>query len=262
MKSEVPMKKSMDQVLQETFFQNRENEFSHSTYDEEMLQYTYLKNGDYRAVPEGRKMFENAAEGILSKDVLRNWKYMFVASTTLCCRFAMDGGLDSETSYNISDLYIQRADTAMTKEEIFQIHDEMVKDYLKKIKALHNKNVYSRPVLRAIDYIDGHLQRKIVLDDISENADVTPTYLSALFAKEMGITISHYIRKRRIEAASAILKYYDYSITEIAEYFNFSSVSHFIKVFREQTGTTPSQYRADEFRKWKNESVNNLNKTK
>lgn len=244
------MKKSMDQALQETFFNNRENDFSHSTYDQEMLQYTYLKNGDKRAVQECRKMFENAAEGILSDDLLRNWKYMFVASTTLCCRYAMDGGLDSETSYNLSDLYIQRADKAKSKEEIFEIHKEMVRYYLKRIVACRQETTYSRPVYRTFDYVDRHLHSEIRLSDIAEEADVTPNYLSALFARETGMTISKYIRKRRIEASMALLKYYDYSITEIAEYLNFSSASHFIRTFKEENGVTPAVYKEQEFRRW------------
>ena len=245
------MKTSIDQALQKTFFTNRENDIHHSTYDEEMLQYTLLKNGDRRAIKECRKMFRGALEGILSKDPLRNWKYMFVASTTLCCRFAMDGGVDSETAYNISDLYIQRADTASSKEEIFKIHDEMVKAYLERTSSLQNENAFSRPVIRTIDYVDRHLHSTIRLNDIAEEADVTPNYLSALFAKEMKMTISRYIRKRRIEASESLLQYYDYSITEIAEYFDFSSVSHFIKVFKEETGMTPAVYKQTKFRRWK-----------
>ncbi len=245
------MKTSIDQALQKTFFTNRENDIHHSTYDEEMLQYTLLKNGDPRAEKECRKMFRNALEGILSKDLLRHWKYMFVASTTLCCRFSMDGGVDSETAYNISDLYIQRVDVASSKEEIFQIHDEMVKAYLERTSSLQNENAFSRPVLRTIDYVDRHLHSTIRLNDIAEEADVSPNYLSALFTKEMKMTISRYIRKRRIEASESLLQYYDYSITEIAEYFDFSSVSHFIKVFKEETGMTPAVYKQTKFRHWK-----------
>lgn len=238
----------MDQALQETFFQNRENEYYHSSYDEEMLQYTYLKNGDKRAIKACKIAFENATEGLLSDDLLRSWKYMFVASTTLCCRFAMEGGLDSETSYNLSDLYIKKADLARSREEIFEIHHKMVKDYLSRIMKLNQKQVLSRPVLRTLDYIERHLHSDIRLEDMAEYADVTPNYLSSLFMKEMNMTISAYIRRIRIEASKTLLQYYDYSITEIAEYLNFASVSYFIKVFREQTGMTPAQFRQNEFR--------------
>ncbi len=245
------MKSSIEQALQETFFQNKENDFRHTTHDTEMIQYAYLKNGDKRAITECRKMFQNAAEGQLSKENLRSWKYMFVSSATLCCRFAMDGGLASETSSHIFDRYIQRMDIATTKEEIFAIHDEMVEAYFERIVALNNANAYARPVLRAIDYVDRHLHCAIRLNDIAEEADVSPNYLSALFSKEMKMTISQYIRKRKIQAAESLLQYTDYKITEIAEYFDFSSVSHFIKVFKEETGTTPALYKQTMFRHWK-----------
>ena len=163
----------------------------------------------------------------------------------------MMGGLDSETSYTLSDLYIKRADTTQSKEELFRIHDDMVKDYVKRISMLHKQSVFSRPVLRTIDYVDRHLHGTIRLEDIAEYASISPNYLSSLFAKEMNMTISRYIRRRRVEASKSLLQYYDYTITEIAEYLDFSSVSHFIKVFKEETGFTPAKYKEQSFRTWK-----------
>lgn len=48
---------------------------------------------------------------MVSHDSLRNMKYLFVASITLATRFAITGGMDEETAYNASDLYIQKMDT-------------------------------------------------------------------------------------------------------------------------------------------------------
>ena len=125
----------------------------------------------------------------------------------------------------------------------------MVKAYLERTSSLQNENAFSRPVLRTIDYIDRYLHCTIRLNDIAEEADVSPNYLSALFSKEMKMTVSRYIRKRRIEAAEALLQYYDYSNTEITEYSDFSSFSHFIKVFKEETGMTPAVYKQAKFRR-------------
>jgi Transcriptional regulator containing an amidase domain and an AraC-type DNA-binding HTH domain len=72
-----------------------------------------------------------------------------------------------------------------------------------------------------------------------------------LFKKEKGITISDYIRNTKIEASKVLLQYYDLSVTEIAEYLAFSSPSHFIKIFKNNTGFTPEIYRKNNFRKWK-----------
>lgn len=243
----------MDEALSETFFKNREQHFSHFTYDEEMLQYEEMKNGDPDAIRLGRQMFdEGHPEKILSSDPLTAWKYNMVASTTLCCRFAMDSGMDTETSCNISDLSIQKLDQCETIEDVCRVHDEMFRDYTERMAKIARKDNYSRAVLRAMDYVDQHLHDHITLKETANYTGVTPAYLSSLFARQTGITLSEYIRKRRIEAAGILLQYYDYSVAEISEYLAFSSPSHFIRVFRKETGMTPGMYRKREFRHhWK-----------
>ena len=92
----------------------------------------------------------------------------------------------------------------------------------------------------------------ITLKETANYTGVSPTYLSAVFAKETGVTLSAYVRKRKIEAAKVLLQYYDYSVAEISEYLAFSSPSHFIRVFHNETGETPTVYRNREFRHhWK-----------
>ena len=245
-------KTNIEQALQETFFKNRENNFTHSTYDEEMLQYESMKRGEEDALRLGKEAFESASPALLSKDLLRGWKYMFVASTTLCCRYCMDGGMDSETSYNISDLYIQKADECNTVQEIFDLHEALFRDYTYRMREIHRGSGYSVAVLRCIDYIDAHLHEKITLTDLARYTGVTETYLSALFKKEYGLTVTDYIRKTKIEAAKKLLQFYDdLTAAEIGEYLAFSSASHFSKIFHEETCMTPKEYRMKYFRRWK-----------
>jgi len=250
------MKTNIEKALQETFFLNREKNFSHTTYDVEMLQYETLKRGEDEAIPLGKQAFESAEPHLLSKDKLRGWKYMFVASTTIICRYAMDGGMDSEMSYNLSDLFIQRADLCNSVQEIFDLHDEMVRTYTAKMKDICRNDRFSVNVLHVMDYVTNHLHDRITLEELAEYTAVTPSYLSAVFKKETGMTISDYIRRTKIEAAMKLLQYYDdLSATEIGEYLAFSSASHFTKVFREETGMTPKEYRKKHYRKWKEDGV-------
>jgi len=118
-------------------------------------------------------------------------------------------------------------------------------------KNFKRDNQYSLAVLRSMDYIDQHLHERITLKSLAHYTDTRDTYLSMLFKKEKGITISDYIRDTKIEASKVLLQYYDLSVTEIAEYLAFSSPSHFIKSFKNNTGVTPEIYRKNNFRKWK-----------
>ena len=100
-----------------------------------------------------------------------------------------------------------------------------------------------------MDYIYYHLHEKITLQTLAEAVGLTPNYLASLFKKEKGVTVQQYIRSRRIEAAKNMLLYSDYSATEISAFLAFSSASHFIRIFREETGMTPKQYQQKNFRR-------------
>ena len=97
----------MNKELTYLSFLQREEEKYHHTYDEELLQYEYLRDGDLRSVEESKRLFRTGIAGKLSNDPLRDKKYLFVASTTLACRFAIEGGMEAQNAYNLSDLYIQ-----------------------------------------------------------------------------------------------------------------------------------------------------------
>lgn len=77
------------------------------------------------------------------------------------------------------------------------------------------------------------------------------SYLSRLFKKEVGVSISTYIRDLKIESAKELLKYGEMSMIEIANHLSFSSQSHFIQQFRDATGVTPKKYRDENAKlKW------------
>lgn len=251
----------MQKALAETAFHNREKNFRHMAYDEEMLQYELMKQGDEQSIPLGRQIFDSVTPTLLSNDLLRGWKYMFVASTTLSCRYCMDGGLDAETSYNISDLYIKKADECNTVEEVKALHNAMFEEYTERMRRLSwNNNNYSVSVLRCMDYIDQHLHDQIKLEKLAHYTSTSPTYLSHLFKKEKGSTISNYIHETKVEASKVLLQYYDLTVTEISEYLAFSSSSHFIRIFQQITGMTPEVYRKRNFRKWKAKVIVSDNK--
>jgi AraC family transcriptional regulator len=64
----------------------------------------------------------------------------------------------------------------------------------------------------------------------------------------MGISVSSYIQSKKIETAQNMLCHSDYAISVISTTLAFPSQSYFTSVFREKTGKTPTQYRAEHFR--------------
>lgn len=103
--------------------------------------------------------------------------------------------------------------------------------------------VYSKQIVRAVDYIICHLHSRILLEEAAEYLKISPAYLSRLFKKEIGISFGEYVNKMKIEEAASLLLYTEYNDTEISNLLAFSSQSYFIKVFRKYIGTTPKKYK-------------------
>lgn len=243
------MKETMDRQVAYLEFLNRENSFHHHRYDEEMLQYEYIKNGDMRAVEEARCMIRSAETGHLSDDPLKNLRYLCICNITLVTRFAIEGGMEPERAYNASDLYIQKYDRARTMDEIYALHDEMIKYFTKAVAAVKKEHIYSKQIIQCMDYIHYHLHEQIVVSELADMVQLNESYLSVLFKRETGVNITEYVILKRMEAAENMLKYSEYSLTEISDILHFSSYSHFARTFRKYYNMSPKVYRNKNYRR-------------
>lgn len=241
-----------DKELTYKAFINREYEFRHSPFEKEFEFYDYVKSGDVEGVKRVMTPLGGSGAGVLSEDPLRNIKYHFVITIAMMTRFCVEGGMEMETAYTLSDLYILNADKCTSAEKLHELHGEAVIDYTSRMKKISRGSLYSKPIIMAMDYIYDHLHEKISEDDIADHASVSKSYLSRIFHKDVGVTITAYIAIKRIEAAQNMLKYSDYQPLDIGNYLGFSSHSHFINIFKKYTGMTPGEFRKKYYRSnWK-----------
>lgn len=224
-------------------YKNSESGFAHYPHNEDMLQYEYLREGNPAGIAESAKMFEPAKQGHLSDDPVRNIKYLFIINTGLASRFAVEGGLDIETAYAISDLYIQKVDHLYNIDEIKILQQEMFAHYTQQVAASKREHVFSKPVVQCMEYIELHLTELVSLSGAAVYVGLNMNYLSTLFKKETGLSFHTYLINKRIEAAKNLLKHTEFSYSQISSGLAFSTQSHFTKVFREKTGYTPMKYR-------------------
>ena len=105
------------------------------------------------------------------------------------------------------------------------------------------RGVYSKQIVRALDYIIGHLYQRIFIKETAEYLKISPAYLSRLFKKETGLSFREYVNKLKIEEAAALLLYTQFSDVEISSLLAFSSQSYFIKIFKKIMGITPKKYK-------------------
>ncbi len=244
--------KGIDEDLTRNLFMKRENDIIHPTYEKEMEFYRLVSSGreeELREFRKGKPAFDAVERGVLSKNPLRNAVYHFVVMATMLTRFCIEAGLEPDVAYEMSDLYINKADMAATRDEVFTYHEEMIYGFTRKMAENSHKNVYSKQIILCIDYISQNLHSNISVADLAESVGLNETYLSKLFKKEMGESISEYIRYKKVETAKTLLQYSDKSSIEIATDLGFSSHSYFISVFKKTTGITPREYRNQKFRK-------------
>lgn len=219
---------------------------SHREPGEEFLFYRSVASGLIDAVQENcsRSAFENLeGTGRLSDDPVMNLRYHFVVTAAMITRFCMEGGMPMEEAFTLSDEYIRRMDSCTNMAEIVCIHDQMALDFVCRMRQLKKNIASSRQVAEAIDYIYVHIMDRITVNELADAINISPAHLSRIFKQETGISVSEYIRQRKLDMAKNLLRFSDYDFAEIAFMLSYSSQSHFIQHFRSQLGMTPKEYR-------------------
>lgn len=232
-----------ERKIAEHLFSKREDDFEHASFDREVAFYESICSGNMELVKVFMKPLFCEGCGILSEDFLRNLKYHMVVLAAMIARYCINGGMTPEESYSLSDFYIMKTDKCKTESEIRAVHVEMIEGYTDKMRQIKLSGVYSKQIVRAIDYIICHLHNRISLEETAERLKISASYLSRLFKQETGIAFGEYVNKLKIEEAASLLLYTEYTDTEISSLLGFSSQSYFIKIFKKHTGTTPKKYK-------------------
>lgn len=236
-------KRTIEELLTKQLFFQREYSIYHLEYEKEMSFYKAVQKGDIELVKKLMLPLKNEKLGSLSKNSLQNLKYHLVVLISMLTRFAIEGGMNPESAYTLSDIYIQQVDLLSSEEETEKIHEKIIFDYTNRMAKIHKTLGLSKKVIKAMDYIYDNIQSKIRISDIAKKIDINPNYLCELFKKETGISVNNFVKKKKIQAAEKLLIYEDFSVAELADIFGFASSSHFIETFKAETGLTPKAYK-------------------
>lgn len=231
-------------------FQNQELTFRHNPYDQEIREFSSIENGDVEQLSKSWEEDYIGRIGILAKNPLRHCQNLGIVLVTLGARAAIRGGIISDLAFSLSDSYINQIEEVKNPEAAISLGRKAEYQYtvlVKELKEQHetrqsDQNPDSK-ISRCKDYICSHLHGKITTSDVAKELYMNPSYLSDLFKKEEGITISDYILQEKIKLVKNMLIYSRYSYSEIASYLGFTSQSYLGKKFKQATGLTLHQYR-------------------
>lgn len=101
---------------------------------------------------------------------------------------------------------------------------------------------YSLSVYAVVRYVDNNFYSFPTIRDISRDLGYSESHISHCFREKMGITLREYICRKKIEASLDFLASGRYSVTQIAQMLNYSSLQAFSKAFRRITGYAPAEY--------------------
>ncbi|MBO5373130.1 MAG: response regulator [Lachnospiraceae bacterium] len=136
--------------------------------------------------------------------------------------------------------YMQNVLMTYTRTEIGEILHEMGEVICEKEVR---DGISNYTINRTVEYIRIHYMEGISLEETAEALNITPEYLSMLFKREMGMNFSVFLKKFRISHAKRLLKGTDMKIYEVAEACGYNNSNYFTKVFKEETGISPADYR-------------------
>ncbi|MDF2791515.1 MAG: hypothetical protein K0S80_4617, partial [Neobacillus sp.] len=138
--------------------------------------------------------------------------------------------------------YIQRLEDLNSIKEIDQLAGEAFFTYTERVRQV-KEDRFSITITNCKNYIYNNRYEKLTHDDVANLAELSHSYLSILFKKEVGISVSDYIQRVKIEEAKNLIEYTNTPLSEIGSLLNFSDQSYFTKVFKKHTGITPKQYK-------------------
>lgn len=142
-------------------------------------------------------------------------------------------------------LKINRLRTGIsTEKEVLYLRQEIIRKYCQLIQT-HSLKGYSPVVQKVLTNISSDISGDLTLNGQAKLTNVSPSYLSMLFKKETGTTLTEYVTQKRIKHAIFLLANTDMQIQCIAQCCGIADVNYFTKIFKKHTGKTPKEYQCE-----------------
>lgn len=182
-------------------------------------------------------IIENRAD-----DPLRNFKNYTIVFNTLLRKGAEAGFVPPLYIDRLSSTFAKRIEELSSPEQGPKLMREMLRKYCLLVKN-HSMKDFSLLIQKVITRIDADLTADQSLKTHAAMLNVNPSYLSSLFRKETGITLTEYVNRKRIEHGIFLLNTTNLQIQVIAQYCGMPDINYFTRVFKKYIGKTPKEYK-------------------
>ena len=246
------------------FYQEKEQGFLFSGEAHPMPELTYVDQGELHSVVEGKDMLLKQGDIVLYGPDQWHMQYADIGVAPRFITISFDvGGADLTPLLDrrfTATQHIKSLLQFMLREQ--ERMDNFSKDIilsqlnlillyllreattptahkLQTANAVHSENEIIR---KAQQFISSHIREKLSVPLVASEVDVSPSYLTALFHKNLQISPGEYIRRIKLQESKQMIRENQLNFTEIAAALQYSTVHHFSRQFKEKFGITPTEY--------------------
>ncbi len=246
------------------FYQEKEQGFLFPGESHPMPELTYVDQGSLHSVADGQDVLLRQGDAALYAPNQWHMQYadIGVAPRFVTISFDVEGG-DLSALYNRKLAVPQEAVTLLqqmlrTQERMDDFGADMLIAQLTmlllvllrealnptgaKLQGTNTVHSENEIIRHAQQYISAHIREKLSVRLIAQQVDVSPSYLTVLFQKNLQISPGEYIRRIKLQESKQMIRENNLNFTEIAAALQYSTVHHFSRQFKEKFGITPTEY--------------------
>ena len=157
-------------------------------------------------------------------------------------RATIEAGADPVDTFRLSEDFIQQIEQYVDVDQLAFWISDIVRRFIVQAFDLAQAK-HSDVVFKVTNYIKKNCAEKLSLDALAKEVFLSKSYLSNIFKKETGLSLTGYITKVRVEKSKKLLLEDNISLAVIASYCGFKDQSYFTKVFKKEVGVSPKKYK-------------------
>lgn len=246
------------------FYQEKEQGFLFPGEAHPMPELTYVDQGELHSVVDGKDLV--LRQGDLVIYGANQWHMQYadigVAPRFVTISFDVQGTdlaalLDRKFSapQRVADLL---QSMLMEQERMDSLSNDIIVSQMNQLLLLllreaevpsgsriQNSNVVQNEneiIRQAQQYIASHIREKLSVPMVAQKVDVSPSYLTVLFHKNLQISPGEYIRRIKLQESKQMIRENNMNFTQIAAALQYSTVHHFSRQFKDKFGITPTEY--------------------
>ena len=201
-----------------------------------------VSHGQLHKIEMYANMIDIQGTEIRLADRVRNAKNYAIIMNTLLRKAAENGSVHPVHIDKLSSDFAKKIELQTSEKGVTNLIKEMARKYTLLVKN-HSLQGYSTLVRRVLVHVETDLAEDLSLNTQAKLLGVNPSYLSTVFKKETGQTLTEYVTGKRIEHAVFLLNTTKMQIQTIAQYCGIPDICYFTKIFKKIIGKTPTEYR-------------------